>query len=87
MVFGVDTGREVEGRGQIRIEYAEEQCFKFGLKELWRVNCIVCAVKALRVVNVGYGHFKRCEGRLGLVLGLVSLENILNPERSRQHSC
>jgi len=34
MVFGVETWREVGGRGQIRIEFVEEQCFKFGVKEL-----------------------------------------------------
>ena len=34
MVFGVETGREVVGRGQIRIGFVEEQCFKFGVKEL-----------------------------------------------------
>ena len=33
MVFGVETGREVGGRGQIRIGFVEEQCFKFGVKE------------------------------------------------------
>src|SRR6218665_1630123 len=36
MVFGVATGGEVEGRGQIRIGFVEEQCFKFGVKKLWR---------------------------------------------------
>ena len=36
MVFEVETGREVGGRGQIRIGFVEEQCFKFGMKELWR---------------------------------------------------
>ena len=34
MVFGVDTGREVGGRGHIRIGFVEEQCFKFGVKGL-----------------------------------------------------
>ena len=34
MVFGVETWREVGGRGQIRIGFVEEQCFKFGVKEL-----------------------------------------------------
>ena len=36
MVFGVKTGSEVGRRGQIRIGFVEEQCFKFGVKELWR---------------------------------------------------
>ena len=36
MVFGVEMGREVGRRGQIRIGFVEEQCFKFGVKELWR---------------------------------------------------
>jgi len=36
MVFGVETGREVGRRGQIRIGFVEEECFKFGVKELWR---------------------------------------------------
>ena len=36
MVFGVETGREVERRRQIRIGFVEEQCFKLGVKELWR---------------------------------------------------
>jgi len=36
MGFGVETGREVGRRGQIRIGLVEEQCFKFGVKELWR---------------------------------------------------
>jgi len=29
-------GEGGRGRGQIRIGFVEEQCFKFGLKELWR---------------------------------------------------
>src|SRR6218665_3896206 len=33
MVFGVETGREVRGRRQIRIGLAKEQCFQFGVKE------------------------------------------------------
>ena len=33
-MFGVETGREVGGRGLIRIGFVEEQCFKFGVKEL-----------------------------------------------------
>ena len=36
MVFGVETWREVGRKGQIRIGFVEEQCFKFGVKELWR---------------------------------------------------
>ena len=36
MVFGVETGMEGGRRGQIRIGFVEEQCFKFGVKELWR---------------------------------------------------
>jgi len=36
MVFGVETEREVWGRGQIRIGFVEEQSFKCGVKELWR---------------------------------------------------
>jgi len=36
MVFGIEMEREVGGRGQIRIGFVEEQCFKFGVKELWR---------------------------------------------------
>jgi len=36
MVFGVETGMDVGRRGQIRIGFAKEQCFKFGVKELWR---------------------------------------------------
>jgi len=35
-VFGVEAGREVGRRGQIRIGFVEERCFKFGAKELWR---------------------------------------------------
>jgi len=31
-VFGVETGREVGRRGQIRIGFVEEQCFRFGMK-------------------------------------------------------
>jgi len=30
MVFGVETGREVGRREQIRTGFVEEQCFKFG---------------------------------------------------------
>ena len=36
MVFGVETGREVGRKGQIRIGFIEEKCFQFGVKELWR---------------------------------------------------
>src|SRR6218665_3529254 len=36
MVIGVETGREVWGRRRIRIGFAKEQCFQFGVKELWR---------------------------------------------------
>jgi len=36
MVFGVETLREVWGRGCIRIGFANEQCSQFGVKELWR---------------------------------------------------
>ena len=32
MVFGVEMGREVWRRGQMRIGFVEEQCFKFGVK-------------------------------------------------------
>jgi len=35
-MFRVETGREVGRRGQIRQGFVEEQCFKFGMKELWR---------------------------------------------------
>jgi len=35
MVFGVETGREVGRREKIRKGFAEEQCFKFVVKELW----------------------------------------------------
>jgi len=35
MVFGVETGREVGRRGQIRMGFIEEKCFQFGVKELW----------------------------------------------------
>jgi len=38
MVDGVETRRQVGRRGQIRIVFVEEQCFKFGAKELWRDN-------------------------------------------------
>jgi len=34
--FGVETGREQRRRGQVRIGFVAEQCFKFGVKELWR---------------------------------------------------
>jgi len=30
MVFGVETGRAVGRRGQIRIGFVKEQCFQFG---------------------------------------------------------
>ena len=36
MVFGVKTGREVWGRGSIRIGFAKEQSFQSEVKELWR---------------------------------------------------
>ena len=36
LVFGVETGREVGRRGQMRIGFVEEQCFEFEVKELWR---------------------------------------------------
>jgi len=36
MVFGIEMGREVRRRGRIRIRFVEEQCFQFGVKELWR---------------------------------------------------
>jgi len=36
MVFGVETGRELGRRGQIRIGFVEEQRFKLGVKDLWR---------------------------------------------------
>ena len=36
MVLGVKTGREVWGRRWIKIGFAKEQCFQFGVKELWR---------------------------------------------------
>ena len=29
-------GREQRRRGQVRIGFVAEQCFKFGVKELWR---------------------------------------------------
>jgi len=41
MVFGVETEREVERRGRIRIGLVEEQCFQIGVKELWRVERVV----------------------------------------------
>jgi len=34
MVFGVETGKEVGGTGQIKIGFVEEQCFKLGVKEI-----------------------------------------------------
>jgi len=39
MVFGAETGREVGRRGGIRIGVVEEQCFRFGVKELWKDTC------------------------------------------------
>ena len=36
IMLGAGTWREVGGRGQIRIGFVEEQCFKFAVKELWR---------------------------------------------------
>ena len=36
MVFGVEMRREVGRRGWIMIGFIEEQCFQFGVKELWR---------------------------------------------------
>jgi len=36
MVFGVEMGREAGRRGGIRNLFVEEQCFQFGVKELWR---------------------------------------------------
>ena len=42
MVLGVETGREVGKRGQIRKGFVEEQCFKFGVRvsalSLYRPN-------------------------------------------------
>jgi len=40
MVFGVRTEREVERGGGIRI--VEEQCFQFGVKELWSLFTCAC---------------------------------------------
>ena len=34
IVFRVETGREAGRRGQIRIGFLEEQCFKLGVREL-----------------------------------------------------
>ena len=36
MVLGVETGREVWRRQWIRVGFAKEQCFQFGVKELCR---------------------------------------------------
>jgi len=36
MLFGVETRREVRGRGRTRIGFAKEQCFQFGVEEPWR---------------------------------------------------
>src|SRR6218665_2490786 len=36
MVFGIQMGREVWERQSIRIGFAKEQRFLFGVKELWR---------------------------------------------------
>jgi len=36
MVFGVEMGRNVRRRGRIKMIFVEEQCFQFGMKELWR---------------------------------------------------
>src|SRR6218665_507511 len=38
MVFGVETGRYVGRRGQIRKGFVQEPCFKFEANELWRNN-------------------------------------------------
>jgi len=36
MVFGTETGSGVGRRRRIRIGFVGQQCFKFGVKELWR---------------------------------------------------
>ena len=65
MVFGVETGKEVGRRGQIRIEFVEEQCLKFGVKELWRNSkgwcCRSCCRWASRVSMPRY-YFHRWNG-------------------------
>ena len=35
-MFGVETGREVRGRGRTWIGFAKEQCFQFRVKEVKR---------------------------------------------------
>src|SRR6218665_300284 len=56
MVFGVETRREVGERGQIRIGFAEEQCFKFGVKELHPAPTLVLYVLhmilGLKLINL-----------------------------------
>ena len=41
MVFGVETGKEVGRRGQIRIRFIEEKCFQYGVKELYYGEVLV----------------------------------------------
>jgi len=36
MVFEIEKRRKIGRRGQIRIGFVEEQCFKLGVKELLR---------------------------------------------------
>ena len=47
-MFEVETGKDVGRRGQIKMEFVEEECFKFEVKELWRdskgcgfVECVI----------------------------------------------
>jgi len=63
MLDGVETGREIGRGGQIRSGLVEEQCFKFGVKELCRdrYTCMYICVFVLFVhgnmcLNMYYVH-------------------------------
>jgi len=57
MVFGVETGRVVRGRGRTRIGFAKEQCFQFGVKELWRGEVFLEPVICVRYLSQSWREF------------------------------
>ena len=43
MAFTVETAREVWGIGCVRIGFAKDNCFQFGVKETWRLEGMALA--------------------------------------------
>src|SRR6218665_2760666 len=80
MVLGAEAGREVWGRRRIRIGFAKEQRFQFGVKELWRDGKGRGLSELVGWVNPALTHF------LGEFPGLGLIPDVVVPEADQRYT-